>query len=58
MQYVVIKWNGKQDVGINKDGSEETNLELAELFLEKEADDVAAKYGGNAFPESRIFGDE
>lgn len=58
--FLVIKYDEalKREVAINADGLTETDLEMGELFNEKTADAVASQFGGSAFSESRIFGDD
>ena len=56
--FIVLKnWDGR-DLGINADGTMESDLNRAELFASaREADRVAGKFGGRALAEWRIFGD-
>ncbi len=57
--YLVIKHDGKREVGVNSDGSTSYPLEDAQVYAtSEEADKVAAAHGGDAFTEERIFGYE
>lgn len=54
--FLVIRWNGTREVGVNRDGSECSPRD-AELLTETEATATALKYGGRVISESRFFGD-
>jgi len=44
---IVIKWNGKKEVGIDKDGKEYDDYEKTPTYNNHKAKQIAKKYGGN-----------
>ncbi|MGH7177757.1 MAG: hypothetical protein ACREJC_10280 [Tepidisphaeraceae bacterium] len=55
--YIVLKWTGAQEVALDRDGTPHDRLEQAELLTLPDAQAVAARFGGVAVPESRLFPD-
>ena len=61
MQYAVIRWDAEtqQEIGIDSDGTTQSDLRQTELFATQEkARTVATQHGGKVITESRLFGDD
>lgn len=53
--FLVIKWNGKKEVGL-LDNGKQVDIELAELMSLPQATECAEKYGGKICHYDDIFG--
>ncbi len=56
--FLVLKNKNGRDIGIDANGTEQTDLRQAELFGRNAAEEVAARFGGKVVSESRVFGDD